>query len=167
MNKVVREVVDRLLMEQGEYLPLEFLLAEGRLDFSEYESWRSGEIPRLEQVLFGDQAQLAEHLREAEVYAKALGLEPEPLNYQGWGSASGTRLSFSDKRSSEDRFHTAYRRPARQPQMDLFIDAAANRLVDDLSKRCRFSSSRRSVQDRNIGCRQRKSNGVLLRRIQV
>ena len=132
MNRQVRDVVDQLLMEQGEYIPLEFLLAEGRLDFGEYESWRAGEIPRLEQVLFGDPEQLAECLGEAAAYAKALGLQPGHLSYQGWGASAGRSLSFSANRASEEHFHTAYRRPERQPQMDLFIDAAANRLVNGI-----------------------------------
>lgn len=132
MKREIRAVVDRLLMEQGEYIPLEFLLAEGRLDYREYESWRAGEIPRLEQVLFGDQELLSTCLAEAAAYAKALGLEPGRLSYQGWGSAFGTKPSYSGNRVSEDRFHTAYRRPAQQGQMDLFIDAAANRLVNGI-----------------------------------
>jgi hypothetical protein len=132
MNRQVRDVVDRLLMEQGEYVPLEFLLTEGRLEFGEYERWRVGETPRLEQVLFGDPEQLAECLGEAAAYAKALGLQPERLSYQGWGASAGRSLRFSANRASEERFHTAYRRPERQPQMDLFIDAAANRLVNGI-----------------------------------
>ena len=132
MNKEIRDAVDRLLLEQGEYHPLELLLAECRLDFSDYESWRAGEIPRLEQVLFGDPEQLDQLLAEAEKYAEALRLAPERLTYRGWGASGGAPLSYSDNGTREERFHTAYRPLAQQPQMDLFIDAAASRLVNGI-----------------------------------
>lgn len=130
--KQIRDAVDRLLMEQGEYIPLELLLAEGRLDYGDYEAWRAGDVARLEQVLYGDPAQLVELLREAEEYAKALRLKPERLNYQGWGAAAAAPLSYSENRIQEERFRTAYRGQALQPQMDLFIDAAATRLVNGI-----------------------------------
>lgn len=132
MNKEIRDAVDQLILEQGEYIPLELLLAEGRLAYDDYEAWRAGDISRLDQVLFGDPTQLAELLAEAEEYAKALHLKPEQLSYQGWGTAAAAVLSYSDNRVQEERFHTAYRRQALQPQMDLFIDATASRLVNGI-----------------------------------
>lgn len=41
-QRAVCQALDRLLLEQGCYTPLELLLAEGRLLYSDYETWRQG-----------------------------------------------------------------------------------------------------------------------------
>ncbi len=45
IDKFIQQAVDRLLLEQGVYTPLELLLAEGRLLFADYEAWRAGRVP--------------------------------------------------------------------------------------------------------------------------
>ena len=57
MSAEVHNAVDRLLLEQGEYSPLEYLLSEGRLLYSDYERWRGGELGYLDEALFGDPLQ--------------------------------------------------------------------------------------------------------------
>ncbi len=132
MSHPIQQAVDQLLLEQGEYSPLELLLAEGRLDYSDYEAWRAGEIPRLEQVLFGDPEKLDGLLAEAQEYAAALTLQPETLRYHAWGDAGGSPLSFSDNNIREQRFHTVFRKAKDQPQFDLFMDATATNLANGI-----------------------------------
>ena len=52
IDKAVQQAVDRLLLEQGGYTPLELLLAEGRLLFADYEDWRAGQVEYLDELLF-------------------------------------------------------------------------------------------------------------------
>ncbi|QYZ67428.1 MAG: hypothetical protein OI74_13570 [Gammaproteobacteria bacterium (ex Lamellibrachia satsuma)] len=132
MSHPIQHAVDQLLLEQGEYSPLELLLAEGRLDYSDYEAWRTADIPRLEQVLFGDPERLDGLLAEAQEYATALGLQPETLRYHAWGDSGGSPLSFSDNIIREQRFHTVFRKANDQPQFDLFMDATATSLANGI-----------------------------------
>ncbi|RDH84181.1 MAG: hypothetical protein DIZ78_13170 [endosymbiont of Escarpia spicata] len=132
MSHPIQQAVDQLLLEQGEYSPLELLLSEGRLDYSDYEAWRTGEIPRLEQVLFGDPEKLDGLLAEAQEYAAALALQPETLRYHAWGGSGGSPLSFSDNNIREQRFHTVFRKAEDQPQFDLFMDATATNLANGI-----------------------------------
>lgn len=130
MHNPIHLCIDQLLMEQGSYSPLDFLLAEGRLDYSDYEAWRSGHILHLEEVLFGGPEQISLMLEQAEEYVVALKLEPELLSYRTWGSDSNTILSFSRHPAREQRFHTRYRKAEDQPQLDLFMDATAANLAN-------------------------------------
>ena len=68
--------IDRLLLEQGVYAPVELLLVLGRLRFADYEAWRCGDIATLEPALSDAQVGLDKLLEEAATYARALGLEP-------------------------------------------------------------------------------------------
>ncbi len=88
MDPQIQHRVDQLLLEQGEYLPLEFLLAEGRLLYSDYENWRGGELEVLDEKLFGDATQIQKDLSQAAGYAQALGLESTHLekNIKNMGS---------------------------------------------------------------------------------
>jgi len=129
MNNPIHDCIDQLLLEQGSYSPLGLLLAEGRLDYSDYEAWRSGNILHLEEVLFGDPEQISQMLAQAEAYVSALKLEPESLSYHPWGS-SDRRLSFSRHATREQLFHTGYRKAKDQPQLDLFMDATVSTLAN-------------------------------------
>lgn len=93
MNPQIQHRVDQLLLEQGEYIPLEFLLAEGRLYYSDYEQWRSGKLKLLEEGLAGDTEQIRKDLTRAVVYARALGLQSTPLDYRPWGESTPLRFS--------------------------------------------------------------------------
>jgi len=117
-------------MEQGAYTPLNLLLAEGRLDYGDYEAWRSGHIAHLEEVLFGDPTQISQMIEQAEAYAIALKLVPEPLHYRIWGDESNSTLSFSPHPAREQSFCTKYCKSEDQPQLDLFMDATASNLAN-------------------------------------
>ena len=130
MDPQIQHRIDQLLLEQGEYLPLEFLLAEGRLLYSDYESWRSGELEVLDERLFGDAGQIQKDLSQAATYAHALGLESAVLDYPPWGG--GRPLRFGRNAVLDDLFHKGYRKDTEQPQLDLFMDSAGTALANGI-----------------------------------
>jgi hypothetical protein len=130
INAETQYSVDRLLLEQGEYLPLEFLLREGRLIYEDYESWRNGEANYLEDALFGDSEQIRQILHEAERYLQHLGWQSELIVYRQWRGESPQPLRFSVDKNFDQCFNKRYRRPEQQPQLDLFSDTPSTYLVN-------------------------------------
>ncbi len=128
-NEIIAKV-DELLHSQGEYLPLELLLAEGRLLYNDYDQWRAGNIDRLDSALFGSSDNLIEQLRSAADYLRALNLQPHTLAYRHWGG--GNPLQFSDNSLLNDLFQTAYRKSELEPQFDLFMDNTGNNLANEV-----------------------------------
>jgi hypothetical protein len=132
--------VDQLLLEQGEYLPLELLLQEGRLSYADYEAWRNGELERLDQVLFGDPDHVRQQLVAAEQYLRDRGWCAEPVRYEVWpnphaptASESARKpLCFSSDPTLDTCFHRSYRKPPDQLQLDLFTDSPATCLVNGI-----------------------------------
>ena len=57
-------VVQRLVMEYGEYAPLELLLATNRLAWEDYRAWREGRLATLDAVLTGE-------VRETQAWLEA------------------------------------------------------------------------------------------------
>jgi hypothetical protein len=130
MNPQIQYRIDQLLLEQGEYIPLEFLLAEGRLLYSDYEQWRSGKLKLLDEKLAGDLPQIRKDLTRAVVYARALGLQSTPLEYHVW--SGGTALRFSSDALLDSLFHEGYCKNEEQPQLDLFMDTTGANLANDI-----------------------------------
>ncbi|MCU7904398.1 MAG: hypothetical protein KZQ76_00850 [Candidatus Thiodiazotropha sp. (ex Epidulcina cf. delphinae)] len=130
----IREVVDRLLFEQGVYLPLELLLVEGRLLYADYEAWREGQCDYLEDLLFGDPEQSHEMMQQAEAYARALGLTPEPQRYLSWGAGQGKGLRFSPMSGPHNCFQTGYRKGDDAPQMDLLMESPGVILANGITQ---------------------------------
>ena len=130
MNPQIQHRVDQLLLEQGEYIPLEFLLAEGHLLYSDYEQWRSGKLKLLDDELTGDLPQIRKDLTRAVVYVRALGLGPTALEYHAWGGSKALR--FSSDYLLDSLFHEGYCNSEEQPQLDLFIDTTGANLANDI-----------------------------------
>lgn len=133
-NRYTEQQIDRLLLEQGEYHPLEFLLQEGRLSYSDYEAWRNGEIRDLSEMLFGDPQQIRQTLEQAAVYLRRLGWESERLFYKERGRPDARPLRFSPEHRLDDCFHLAYRKPEAQSQLDLFTDTSTTYLVNGITQ---------------------------------
>ncbi|MCP5417626.1 MAG: hypothetical protein H6965_11090 [Chromatiaceae bacterium] len=131
-QRAVCQALDRLLLEQGCYTPLELLLAEGRLLYSDYETWRQGECRHLESRLFGDPVQIRALCEQGAAYARQLGLAAEPVRYTAWGSVEGDPLSFSPDPLFDRLFHTCYRKSKQIPQLDLFMDSTGVTLVNGI-----------------------------------
>jgi hypothetical protein len=132
MDGEIQQAVDTLLLEQGVYAPVELLLADGRLSYSDYELWRGGRGGVLESRLHGDPRQCRDLLRQAADYCAILGLEPEDHSYVVWGSETGDGLCFSADAASQRCFNTWYRKSVGHPQLDLFMDATGTTLVNGI-----------------------------------
>ena len=130
MDVQTQSCIDQLLLDQGELTPLDFLLAQGHLQYGDYEAWRQGATTPLAQHLFGDTAQIVRSLRDLADYARSLGLAPEPVCYTPWGG--GQPLTFSRDETLDRLFHQVYRKPADQPQLDLFMDSAGTSLANGI-----------------------------------
>lgn len=128
----VQQQVDRLLLEQNTYAPLELLLAESRLFYEDYEAWRNGEREFLDGALFGDPDRVREQLAEAADYAAALGLVPEAQTYPRW-RGEGPLLRFSANPLLDRLFREHYQRPDGAVQMDLFMDNSGSVLAVEVS----------------------------------
>jgi len=128
----IQQAVDRLLMEQSDYNPLELLMAEGRLMQADYQAWRQGELEYLEQALFGEPEQVLKLLRHAEAYLNGLKRMARPLEYPNWSDGRGAPLRFSANRELNRLFHTGYVKADDRPQLDLFLDNAGVVLVEGI-----------------------------------
>lgn len=123
LSRSIPAAIDRLLLEQGVYAPVELLLVLGRLRFADYEAWRCGDMATLELALSDEQVGLAKFLEEAATHARALGLEPENVPYEGWrGCVAGLPLRAFGDDDLETAWRTHFRPRPDTRQMDLFID---------------------------------------------
>ena len=135
----MQAAVQRLVMEHGEYSPLELLLATNRLGYEDYRAWREGRLASLDAVLTGGPHEARAWLEGAQAWAGALGLDPEPAVHQGWGENAGADLAASADAALNALLGTRFRRTQEHDQLDLFIDgaqtAAVNALLDALAAR--------------------------------
>lgn len=127
--KEIHGIIDRLLLEQGEYSPLELLLAEGRLSYSDYEAWRCGQVATLEEVLAGNPARICAMLKEAGNYAALLRLNAERREFISWGEKAGRLLLISKNKLLAKLCHVHFRRTGNEVQLDLFMDNTTNVLI--------------------------------------
>lgn len=131
-DPAIQQQVDRLLLEQNGYAPLDWLLAESRLFYEDYEAWRNGELPLLDAALFGDPERIQAQLSAAGDYAAALGLAPETQVFQPW-RGEGPPLRFSADETLDRLLRTRYLRADHQAQMDLFMDNASSVLAAEVT----------------------------------
>jgi hypothetical protein len=126
LDSQLQQRIDQLLMETGEYSPLELLFAEGRLMYTDYQAWMNGETDYLEDALFGDPEHIKAMLQQAQSYVSKLPMLS--------AHRSSTRShSFSRNPALETTFNTVYRKAEDQPQMDLFVDGGAGNLINGIT----------------------------------
>ncbi|MCE2521348.1 MAG: hypothetical protein J4G15_16400 [Alphaproteobacteria bacterium] len=135
----VQAAVQQLLLEHGEYVPLELLLATNRLAYEDYRAWREGRLETLDAVLADGQRESCAWLEAAQSWACALALTAEPAVHHGWAENAGTGLVASADPRLNALLSTRFRHIREHDQLDLFIDsaqtAAVNTLVDALTAR--------------------------------
>ena len=135
----LQAAVQQLVMEHGEYSPLDLLLATNRLGYEDYRAWREGRLADLDAVLAGGPREVRPWLEGAQSWAVALGLDPEPAVHHGWEGSAGTVLAASADEALDALLGTWFRRNREHGQLDLFIDsaqtAAVNALLDALAAR--------------------------------
>lgn len=149
---VVSYVVDEIITDLGYYRPLELLLRQGRLRYTDYESWRNGEIDYLCETFMGSSKRISALLESARDYVQALGFTAETYHLLGWqGEKANTRLDFCPANNAidSDLLSTQYLRKEDIPQMDLFFDNQGVQLANDLIQ---------VLGDRDAKCSEEKLN---------
>ena len=135
----IQAAVQQLVVEHGEYAPLELLLATNRLGYEDYRAWRECRLETLDGVLTDGNRKIRTWLEVAQSWAETLGLTPEPAVHHGWEENSGTVLVASVDPPLNALLGTRFRHVREHAQLDLFIDsaqtAAVNTLLDALSAR--------------------------------
>ena len=135
----VQAAVQQLVMEHGEYAPLELLLATNRLGYDDYRAWRDGRLETLDAVLADAKRETRAWLEGAQSWACALGLAAEPAVHHGWEENAGTVLVASADPRLNALLSTRFRHTREHDQLDLFVDsaqtAAVNALLDALIAR--------------------------------
>ena len=145
----VQAAVQQLMMEHGEYAPLELLLATNRLGYEDYRAWREGRLATLDAVLADGTRETRLWLEGAQSWADTLDLVPEPAVHHGWEEKAGTVLVASADPALNALLSTRFRHTREHDQLDLFIDsaqtAAVNALVDALTTRS-ATEARRALE---------------------
>ena len=135
----VQAAVQQLLMEHGEYAPLEFLLVTNRLGYDDYRAWREGRLETLDGEFADGKRETCAWLEAAQSWACALDLVAEPAVHHGWEENAGTVLVASVDLALNALLNTRFRQTRGHEQLDLFIDSAqtvaVNALVDALMNR--------------------------------
>ena len=135
----VHAAVQQLVMEHGEYSPIDLLLATNRLGYEDYRAWRGGRLASLDSALVDGPRETRTWLEAARSWAEALDLESEPVLHHGWGWNAGVVLTTSADPRLDALLRSRFRPICRHDQLDLFIDsaqtAAVNALLDALASR--------------------------------
>ena len=128
----VQAAVQQLVVEHGEYAPLDLLLATNRLGYEDYRAWRECRLETLDAVLTDGGRKTRAWLEAARSWAEALGLTPEPAVHHGWEESSGTVLVASVDPPLNVLLSTRFRHAREHAQLDLFIDSAQTTAVNAL-----------------------------------
>lgn len=128
----VQAAVQQLVMEQGEYAPLELLLATNRLAWEDYRAWREGRLEALDAVLADGNRETREWLEQAQAWAATLDLGAEPTVHHGWESNAGTVLAASADSALNALLNTRFRRHREHAQLDLSLDSGQTAAVNEL-----------------------------------
>ena len=149
----VQAAVQQLVMEHGEYAPLELLLATNRLGYDDYRAWRECRLETLDAVLADGKREIFAWLEGAQSWACALGLAAEPAVHHGWEENAGTVLVASSDPRLNELLSTRFRHTREHDQLDLFIDSAQTAAVT-IDRLLYFTAHVFGVSDRGAPARQ-------------
>ena len=107
----VQAAVQQLVMEHGEYAPLELLLATNRLGYDDYRAWRECRLETLDAVLADGKREFRAWLERGQSWADTLGLAAEPEVHHGWEENAGTVLVASSNPRLNALLSTRFRHP--------------------------------------------------------
>lgn len=125
------EAVDRLLLEQGELDPLEYLLERGLIPLPDYLGWRQGRHGELQALLTRPLADVLAELSTACDYARRLRLTATPRPPLRWDDSGGA-LDIGASAALAGLCAATWRCPRNAPQLDLFQDSAWTAAAADL-----------------------------------
>jgi hypothetical protein len=142
IDSALQTQIDTQILEQGAFVPLEFLLDAGRLAHADYESWRRREIESLDEVLMGSAEKIRAQLESAAGYARRIGLVETPQPVYAWTQGADHAdepLHISADARLQRLIGSRYAPAQTAPQMDLFFDnpvvVLTNGIVRALSAR--------------------------------
>lgn len=105
----VARCVEEMLQTGNVIAPVDVLIRLLRITKQQYEDWRFGRIPYLEQVCLGDLEKLSRLLRVLDHHATARGLTPSSTVYRKWGKG-GKRITLRFSKSGNPHLEAAYSR---------------------------------------------------------
>jgi hypothetical protein len=142
IDSVTQTQIDTQILEQGAFVPLEFLLDSGRLIHGDYEGWRRGQIDSLDEVLMGSPAKIRAQLESAVGYARSIGLVETAQTFHAWTAGAvdhGEPLRISADAQLQRLIGSRFAPAQNAPQLDLFFDnpvvVLTNGIVRSLSAR--------------------------------
>jgi len=113
------------LSQQGRFCLVDWLLAEGFLAYSDYESWRYGKYETLDGLLRLESSELSKLFVDVEECSQDLGLAADPQEFYRWGSDQRMLLNASEDEQQGIKLTQCWLRPQDLPQLDLFMDNSA------------------------------------------
>jgi hypothetical protein len=125
IDSAVQTQIDTQILEQGAFVPLEFLLDSGRLIQGDYESWRRREIDSLDDVLMGSPEKIRAQLESAAGYARSIGLVETPQTFHAWTTGAVDHeepLRISADAQLQRLIGSRFAPAQNAPQLDLFFD---------------------------------------------
>lgn len=128
-NPLIQNQLDFFIFEEGSFAPLNWLLREGHLDYSDYLDWKKGTSKFLEDHFKTPIANIITNLEEAKDYARLLKLESFRQTYS---SINNQSLHFCRLATHECIFTTIYEPAHDRVQADLFFDSADTCAVANL-----------------------------------
>lgn len=140
--------VDSQISQQGQFCLLDWMLAKNFIPYADYEAWRYGRIPHLDDCFALDGADLQRLIQQAQQTCAELKLMCEPQELYSWENRPEPL-----KISRDPEWHQLLgaRWLARRdvPQLDLFLDNSAaiaeNLLLDHLANR-QFQNAQEALQ---------------------
>lgn len=111
LTQKVHQAVNRQCQERGYAAVVDVLMDIGILAKQNYNNWRNGKVPYLEQVCNANLSKLALVLKEIRVRARQSNLTPSLTSYNRWGKKSGPsalRFSKSGQQSIENQYATHF-----------------------------------------------------------
>ena len=136
-NHDLHSVIDEIISDLGYYSPIELLLRQGRLRFTDYEDWRYGKTELLTEQLMGSAKRINSLLESAQNYALKLGLSAEAAEFYGWKGAKANQLLMLGNSHSDfdlSLLNSQYKRPQNIPQLDLFFDNQGVQIANELAQ---------------------------------
>jgi hypothetical protein len=140
--------VDSQVSQQGQFCLLDWMLTKNFIPYADYESWRYGRIPHLDDCFALDAEDLQRLIQQAQQSCGELKLSCESQEFYPWDNR---REPLQISRDVQRHQHLAARWLARRdaPQLDLFMDNSAtiaeNQLLDHLANR-QFQSAQDALQ---------------------
>src|SRR3984957_14833759 len=126
IDSAMQTQIDTQILEQGAFVPLEFLLDSGRLIHGDYEGWRRRKIDFLDEVLMGSPEKIRAQLESATGYARTIGLVETPQAFYAWISGAiehgDEPLRISADAQLQRLIGSRYAPAQTAPQLDLFFD---------------------------------------------